>query len=88
MKTWNDVKKSLDLTEEEKALIKIEEDLIDAIIKIRVAKGYSQAKLAENCNMKQSTIARMEKSAHSPQIDSMLRVLYPLGYTLQIVPIE
>lgn len=48
--------------------------------------GLSQAELAKKCNVKQPTIARMEKNAHSPQIDSLLRVLAPLGYTLQIVP--
>lgn len=29
----------------------------------------------------------MESSVHSPQIDSLLKILIPLGYTLQIVPI-
>lgn len=32
--------------------------------------------------------ARIESPVHSPQIDSLLRVLTPLGYTLQIVPIK
>lgn len=88
MRTWTDVKDTMDLTDEEKTLIKIEEELIDAMVKIRISKGLSQEALAKNCNMKQSTIARMEKSVHSPQVDSMLKVLYPLGYTLQIVPIN
>lgn len=88
MKTWTNIKEDMKLTGEEEALIKIEEELIDAMVKIRIAQGLSQEALAKNCNMKQSTIARMEKSVHSPQIDSMLKVLYPLGYTLQIVPIN
>jgi hypothetical protein len=29
----------------------------------------------------------METAAHSPQIDSLLRILIPLGYTLKIEPI-
>ena len=28
----------------------------------------------------------MEASVHSPQTDSLLKILTPLGYTLQIVP--
>ena len=87
MRTWNDIKNNMDLSTEEKALIQIEEELIDAMIKIRLSAGLSQAGLADKCNMKQSSIARMEKSVHSPQVDSLLRVLYPLGYTLQIVPL-
>ena len=88
MKTWSNVKEAMELTNEEEALIRIEEELIDAMVKIRIDQGLSQETLAKSCNMKQSTIARMEKSVHSPQVDSMLRVLYPLGYTLQIVPIN
>lgn len=38
--------------------------------------------------MKQSMIARLEKMAHSPRIDTLLDILTQLGYTLKIVPIE
>ena len=58
------------------------------MVAIREEQGLSQAELAKKCNVKQPTIARMEKDAHSPQIDSLLRVLAPLGYTLQIVPMK
>lgn len=50
--------------------------------------GLTQAKMAELCKMKQPMIARMEKAVHSPRLDSLLKVLVPLGYTLQIVPIK
>jgi hypothetical protein len=33
-------------------------------------------------------IARMEKSVHSPQLSSILKILEPMGYTLQIVPAQ
>ena len=36
---------------------------------------------------KERTLARLEKAVHSPQLDSLLRVLVPMGYSLQIVPI-
>ena len=68
-------------------LIELEEDLIRTLISVREQQGLSQAQLAEKCNMKQPVIARMEKSVHSPQVDSLLRVLVPLGYTLKIVPL-
>ena len=87
MTTWNDFKKELNITEEEKRLIELEEDLIRTLISVRERQGLSQAQLAEKCNMKQPVIARMEKSVHSPQVDSLLRVLVPLGYTLKIVPL-
>ena len=87
MTTWTDFKKELNITEEEKRLIELEEDLIRTLISVREQQGLSQAQLAAKCNMKQPVIARMEKAVHSPQVDSLLRVLIPLGYTLKIVPL-
>ena len=48
----------------------------------------TQAQLAEKCNVTQPVIARMEKAVHSPQIDSLLKILTPLGYTLKIEPLS
>lgn len=51
-------------------------------------RGLTQAELAELCKVKQPAIARLETGGHSPRIDSLLKVLGPLGYTLQIVPMK
>ena len=69
-------------------VIELEKELIRAMVKIREEEGLSQAQLAEKCHVKQPVIARMEKAVHSPQIDSLLKILTPLGYKLQIVPME
>ena len=88
MQTWDEVRKELELTEEDERIIEIEKNLIEEMIKIREEQGLSQAGLAKKCNVKQPSIARMEKNTHSPQVDSLLRVLISMGYTLQIVPIN
>lgn len=88
MPTWKKLKNDLDLSQEELNAIELEKDLIRTVIHIREEKGLTQSQLAEMCNVKQPIIARMESSIHSPQIDSLLRILTPLGYTLQIVPME
>lgn len=88
MQTWDEVRKELELTEEDERIIEIEKSLIEEMIKIREEQGLSQAGLAKKCNVKQPSIARMEKNTHSPQVDSLLRVLISMGYTLQIVPIN
>lgn len=88
MPTWKELKNDLDLSQEELNTIELEKDLIRTMIHIREEKGLTQSQLAEMCNVKQPIIARMESSIHSPQIDSLLRILTPLGYTLQIVPME
>ncbi len=88
MGTWKELKNELDITDEEEKVIKMEKELIRSMVAIREEQGMSQAELAIKCNVKQPTIARMEKDTHSPQIDSLLRILIPLGYTLQIVPMK
>lgn len=88
MKSWEEIKQGIKLSDEEKELVKIEEELIDAMVRVREQNDLSQAQLAELCGVKQSAIARMESNKHSPQIDSMLKILLPLGYTLKIVPKE
>ena len=73
---------------DDEQLILLEHQLIDNMVSIREEQGLSQAELAKICNIKQPVIARMEKATHSPQIDSLLKVLVPMGYTLQIVPLH
>lgn len=86
--TWEEVRSRFHFTEEEKAAIALEEELIRTMIEIREKCGLTQAQMAEKCNMKQSMIARLEKSMHFPRVDTLLKVLVPMGYTLAIVPLE
>lgn len=86
--TWDELKEEIVLTEEEREAVKLEEKLIETLVQIREEKGLSQVQLAKLCNVKQPSIARMEKKMHSPQIGSLLKLLVPLGYTLEIVPIK
>ncbi len=88
MSTWKEVRRDLSITEEEELVINLEKELIKTMVTIREEQGLSQAELAKMCNVKQPMIARMEKNVHSPQIDSLMRILAPLGYTLQIVPLK
>lgn len=88
MTTWKKLKNDLVISQENLNAIELEKDLIRTMVRIREANGLTQAELAKMCNVKQPVIARMESSVHSPQIDSLLRILTPLGYTLQIVPLE
>lgn len=86
MVTWKELKNDLSINQEDQNAIALERDLIRTMVAIREEKGLTQSQLAKICNVKQPVIARMESSVHSPQIDSLLKILTPLGYTLQIVP--
>lgn len=63
-------------------------ELIGELIKARQEKGISQKTLEKLSGVKQPIIARMERGNTSPQIDTVLKVLAPLGKTLAIVPLE
>ena len=80
---WNDPKL---LTEAEKDEIQLKINLVGKLIEAREQKGISQKRLAEMSGLKQPAIARLERIQATPQIDTLFRVLKPLGYTLAIVP--
>ncbi|MDR1046075.1 MAG: helix-turn-helix domain-containing protein [Candidatus Adiutrix sp.] len=83
---WTEYRKTLNLSPDEEEEIRLETDLILEVAKAREGRGLSQRQLAEACGLPQPVIARLEKATHSPQINTLLRVLEPLGYTLAIVP--
>ena len=80
---WNDPSF---ITDDEKYKIDFEVSLIGKLIEARECKGLSQKQLADMCGLKQSAIARLERMGATPQIDTLMKVLKPLGYRLEIVP--
>ena len=76
------------LTPEEIAENELRVAIIGELIKARQEMGISQKKLEELSGVKQPIIARMEKGSTSPQLDTILKVLAPLGKTLAVVPLE
>ena len=85
--TWEELEREI-FTPEEIAASNLRVALIGELIKARQEKGISQKKLEELSGVKQPIIARMEKGSTSPQIDTILKVLAPLGKTLAIVPLK
>ena len=68
--------------------VNFEAALIGKIIEARKTQGISQRRLAELSGIKQPAIARLERGKSAPQIDTLLKLLVPLGYTLEIVPLK
>ena len=81
---WND---SSFVSDEQKMRIDLQVELMKKMIEVRERQGLSQKQLAEKCGINQSAIARMEKMNHVPQVNTLLKLLAPLGYKLDIVPI-
>lgn len=86
--TWDDVKKELNFTPEELEEIRIEEEIIEATINIRKKAQLTQRELSKISGIKQPAIARLESNAVSPQILTLIKLLYPMGYTLKVVPLS
>ena len=82
-----DVRKEL-FASEELAVSDLRVVMMMELVNARKERGISQKRLEELSGVKQSIIARMEKGSTSPQIDTVLKVLVPLGKTLAIVPLE
>lgn len=75
------------VNETEREKINFEVQLIGKMIEARERKGMSQRELAAISGVRQPAIARIESLKSTPQLDTLLKVLIPLGYTLGIVPI-
>ncbi|MCM1508500.1 MAG: helix-turn-helix domain-containing protein [Ruminococcus flavefaciens] len=86
-RSWDELEKEI-FTPEEIAESRLRVALIGELIKARQEQGISQKKLEELSGVKQPIISRMEKGSTSPQLETFLKVLAPLGKTLAIVPIE
>ncbi|MDR0854280.1 MAG: helix-turn-helix transcriptional regulator [Clostridiales Family XIII bacterium] len=76
------------LTQEEIAESHARVAIIGELIKARNEKKISQKQLEELTGIRKSTIARIETRKNSPTIDTMLKILSPLGKTLAVVPMQ
>ena len=72
----------------EKLLIDLEYQLITDFIKLRKDQHLSQQELANISHTIREMIAKIENQIVSPQINTLIKILEPLGYTIGIVPIK
>lgn len=88
MKTWEEYKAYVksedpaiakDLAEAEAVA-----EIIAAVITQRNAKGITQRELAAMCGMPQTSIARIESGRTTPNLDTLLKLMNPLGLELKV----
>lgn len=84
---WSELRKKL-FTAEEIAASEIRVELMSELVQARNEQGISQKKLEELSGVKQPIIARLERGRTSPQIDTVIKLLAPLGKTLKVVPLD
>ena len=76
------------ITDEEVRESELRVALISEIIIARKEKNITQQRLEELSGVKQPVIARMENMTTNPKIETVMRVLAPLGKTLAVVSIK
>lgn len=81
--SWDDVRNEL-FSKEEIYESDLRVALIGELINARREKGISQKRLEELSGVKQPVIARMERGVSNPTLDTVLKLLLPLGKTLYI----
>lgn len=82
--SWEDVRAEL-YTEEEIRESDIRVAIMSEIIEARNERGISQRELEQLSGVKQPVISRMEAGMTSPHLDTVIKVLAPLGKTLSVV---
>lgn len=75
------------ITEEQK-LIDLEYNLINDFIKLRNELGLTQKEMGEASNTIREIIAVIETRKKHPQINTLIKILEPFGYTLSITKIQ
>lgn len=86
--TWEEVRKKLNISPEQEEEIQLEKDIILATIEARKKSKLTQRELSKKSGVKQPVIARIEKCVNSPQTSTLIKLLYPMGYTLRVVPLD
>ncbi len=85
---WDEAFDAQHFTADEIAQSDLEAELIMALIDAREAQGVSQRSLEDLSGVKQPAIARIERGVNSPTVETMIRLLTPLGKKLAIVPMK
>lgn len=74
--------------EDEKIVMDLEYKLICDFIKLRNELGLSQQRMADESGVVREMIAVIENQKKHPQINTLIKILQPFGYTLEITKIK
>ena len=68
--------------------IELEYNLICDFIKLRNELGLTQKQMADQAHVVREMISVIENRTKHPQINTLIKILKPFGYTLSITKIE
>lgn len=88
MRTWEDFKKEAkevnEVSRKDIEEIEMLTTIINAIIERRNELGFTQRELADMCGLPQSSIARIEACTVKPKVETIIKIMIPLGLTLSV----
>lgn len=89
MRTWEDFKKDAKgaspVTKEDIEEMEMLANIVSMIIERRNQLGFSQRELAEMCGVPHSSVARIEACTVKPNIETLIKIMRPLGLKISIV---
>ena len=89
MRSWEDFKKDAKTVaptlKEDIEEMETIAAIVNAIIEKRNELGYSQRELADICGLPQSSVARIEACTVKPKVETLIKIMKPLGLTLSAV---
>ena len=89
MRTWEDYKKEAksvsDVVKQDIEETEVLAAIVTAIIDRRNELGYTQRDLAVICGLPQSSVARIEACVVKPNVETLIKIMKPLGLTLSVV---
>lgn len=89
MRIWEDYKKDVkevsDVAKQDIEEMEVLAAIVTAIINKRNELGYTQRDLATICGLPQSSVARIEACVVKPNVETLIKIMKPLGLTLSVV---
>ena len=84
----NKMKDTINYIKINKTFNELESDFVREFIFIRRTNNLTQQLLADYSNTSREKIARIERKMHSPSINSLIKILGSIGYTIKIEKIK
>ena len=89
MRTWEDFKKEAKKLDHSVKQDIEEMEILAAIITTMIERrnqlGITQRELAKICGLPHSSIARIESCTVKPKVETLIKIMIPLGLTLSAV---
>lgn len=65
---------------------KIGNEIIDDFIRLRKSRHMSQTEVAKKAGLHQAAVGRIENKSTEPRLETLLKMLNTMGYTLAVIP--